>query len=296
MSHIPLYGVQFSPLSQLEQLGVHIIDTISRPPRREWMCSIRRTESIKSMNDNLNSLAIIATFLAAVQAQVLTASMNQNGTNLQIATNALLFGGLFINALSGTIGIMGANQLQRTYGLLQQRETSIHSLADALKKMSHPSKEASEDHVALFHHLYLLQLIIFPLLHTPRLWNTQSAIIAQSAPLLEQIILGSDLPKSLKITATYTLSDYRHATNRLAKSASLPSLAFAASLLVPWLVLAGLCCFTTGVLCLVFDSQPRQVWAVSISALGCTGLLLLGVIVFIVKFDPRPVAIPFGDA
>ncbi|KAJ7134381.1 hypothetical protein C8R44DRAFT_423537 [Mycena epipterygia] len=273
--------------NQLASLGVRMADTVSQATTTwDWLRSIRQTDSLQLMNTNLNSLAIIATFLAAVQAQAISFSLNNNHTNLQIAANALFFAGLFADVLSGSIAIVGAVQLQRTYSLVQQRQSSLANLSDALK-----SPEGREQgNLALVNHLRFLEMVIFPLLRSPRLWNTLSAPLRHSAQLVECIIKGESLTAAL-----YPLADYRHSTNRLAKCRVGTSLGFAASVTVPPLVLAGLACFAVGAICLVLDSQPIAVWVASFAVLGGTLILLLAVLAFVGGID-RPIALPFHDA
>ncbi|KAJ7677108.1 hypothetical protein DFH06DRAFT_1169796 [Mycena polygramma] len=229
-------------------------DTVaSQSTTWDWMRSIRKAESLQQMNGSLNSLAVIATFLAGVQAQAISFTLDNNETPLQTTTNTLFFAGLFIDVLSGTIAIVGAVQLQRTYGRLQQRETSLTALQDVSKNMP----QAPElDNVVLAHHLRFLGMVIFPLLHTPRLWDALSEPLKQSANLVEQIFRESDRDHADRITLAYALADYRHTTNRLANSAFRTTLGFAASLTVPWLILAGLCSFASGAAILAFESQP----------------------------------------
>ncbi|KAJ6572990.1 hypothetical protein B0H10DRAFT_2105982 [Mycena sp. CBHHK59/15] len=280
-------------INRLATLGAHMADTISQGETWDWMRSIRQTESLQLMSTNLNSLAILATFLAAVQAQAITFSLDKNSTNLQTASNALFFGGLFVDVLGGTIAVVGSVQLQRTYRLLQQRESSLTSLNDVLKNLSRSQR--GQDNLALVHHLRLLEIVIFPLLHSPRLWKSLSKPLNESADLVEQILNDSELEDSLRITYMYSISDYRHATTRLATSRFRTSLGFAASLTVPYLVMAGLGCFTAGAVCLVLDSQPVQVWATSFGVLGGTMLSLIAVLGVIVGVEPRRIGLPFHD-
>ncbi|KAJ7087118.1 hypothetical protein C8R44DRAFT_893280 [Mycena epipterygia] len=268
-------------------------DTISEAKTWDWMRSIRQTETLQLMNTNLGSLAIVATFLAAVQAQVISSSLDRNMTNLETASNALFFAGLFVDVLGGTIAIVGSVQIQRAYGLVKQRESSLAGLKDALNSSSRSAEE--QDTVALVHHLHYLERVIFPLLHSPGLWSSLSTPLKQSADLVEQIIKDSDVDDHVRITIAYSLSDYRHTTNRLAASSFFTSLGFAASLTVPSLVVAGLVCFTAGASCFVLDTQPVSVWATSFGVLGGTMLLLITVIGFITGIDPRPVSRPFNN-
>ncbi|KAJ7873952.1 hypothetical protein B0H13DRAFT_2348819 [Mycena leptocephala] len=200
--------------------------------------------------------------------------------NLQIACNALFFAGLFLDVLSGTIPIVGAIQLQRTYTLLQQRESALTSLSEVLRDTAQSAKEFQRDNLALVHHLRFLKMIVFRLLQTD---------------LAEDILRESNLDDADRITVAYSLADYRYTTNRLAKTAFRTSLGFAASLTAPWLVLAGLCSFSAGVVCLVLYSEPLAVWATSFAVLGDTGFVLFVVLAVIIGVDPRSVTPPFPN-
>ncbi|KAJ7892215.1 hypothetical protein B0H13DRAFT_2038671 [Mycena leptocephala] len=296
MSHMSCNVRPTASTNQLVPLEAFMANTIStRGTKWDWMRSIRQTESLQLMNTSLNSLAIIATFLAGVQGQAISFSLDQQNTNLQIGCNALFFGGLFLDVLSGTIAIVGAIQLQRTYTLLQQRESALTSLREVLKDTAQSAKEFQRDNLAIAHHLRFLKMIVFRLLQSPRLWNDLSVQLKESADLAEDILRESNLDNANRITVAYSLADYRYTTNRLAKTAFRTSLGFAASLTAPWLVLAGLCSFTAGVVCLVLYSQPVEVSATSISVLGGTGFVLFVVLAVIIGVDPRPVALPFPN-
>ncbi|KAJ7912177.1 hypothetical protein B0H13DRAFT_2477750 [Mycena leptocephala] len=279
--------------NQLVPLEAFMANTVStRGTKWDWMRSIRQTESLQLMNTNLNSFAIIATFLAGVQAQAISFSLDQQDTNLQIACNALFFGGLFIDVLSGTIAIVGAIQLQRTYTLLQQWESALMSLSEVLKDTAQSAKEFQRDNLALAHHLRFLKMIVFRLLQSPRLWNELSSQLKKSADLAEDILRESNLDDVDRITVSYSLADYRYTTTTAFRT----SLGFAASLTAPWPVLAGLCSFTAGVVCLVLYSEPLAVWATSFAVLGGTGFVLFSVLAVIIGVDPRPVTLPFPNA
>ncbi|KAJ7866131.1 hypothetical protein B0H13DRAFT_2067088 [Mycena leptocephala] len=155
MSHMSCNGrPQSASNNQLVPLEAFMANTVStRGTKWDWMRSIRQTESLQLMNTNLNSLAIIATFLAGVQAQAISFSLDQQTTTCKShATHSS--SGLFIDVLSGTIAIVGAIQLQRTYTLLQQRESALTSLSD----------EFQRDNLALAHHLRFLKMIVFRLI------------------------------------------------------------------------------------------------------------------------------------
>ncbi|KAJ7812421.1 hypothetical protein B0H13DRAFT_2383253 [Mycena leptocephala] len=199
--------------------------------------------------------------------------------DLQITCNALFFAGLFLDVLSGTIAIVGAIQLH-----------------EVLKDTTQSSKEFQRNNLALAHHLRFLKMIVFRLLQSPRLRNELSSQLKKSADLAEDILRESNLDDTDRITVAYSLADYWYTTNRLAKTAFRTSLGFAASLTAPWLILAGLCSFTAGVVCLVLYREPFAVWATSFAVLGGTGFVLFAVLAVIIGIDPRPVTLPFPDA
>ncbi|KAF7330852.1 hypothetical protein MVEN_02424600 [Mycena venus] len=281
---------RIQPFTQLATLASQMGEVVFLPSGDR---SIRQTDSLRMMNSNLNSLAIIATFLAGVQIQAISFSFDKNATSLQTTCNALFFGGLFVDVLSGTIAIAGAIQLQRTCTLLQQRESSLRNLTGALKNMP---KERECDGLALVHHLRFLEMVIFPLLHNPRLWNELSSPLKQSADLLEDIMRELQLNNALPTgTIAYPLSDYRHTTNRLAKYVFRTGLGFTASLAVPFLILGGICCFTAGAVCLVVSSQPAQVWITSLAVVGGTVLFLIALLAFTMNLHLHAISLPFED-
>ncbi|KAJ6530101.1 hypothetical protein B0H19DRAFT_1192100 [Mycena capillaripes] len=267
--------------AELTALGATMAATIAQPRRSNWRRSIRRTDSLQLLITNLNSLAIIATFLAAVQAQVIGFSWDKNDTHLQKACNALFFAGLFVDILSGTIAIVGAVQLQRIYGLLQQRDASLTGFNDTAKRLSN-----SQDSLALMHHLRFLEVVVFHPLSSPRLWKALLQPLNQSADLVKQMIEESEVEEALQIAFAYSLSDYRDATNRLAASRFRTSLGFAADLTVSSLVIAGLACLIAGALCFALYSQPVGVWATAFGVLGSTMLMVLLVAAFIMGLTP----------
>ncbi|KAF7347398.1 hypothetical protein MVEN_01495600 [Mycena venus] len=271
------------PRTQLVDLEGHMRYFVSHA--KTW----DRTDSFKLTSTNLNSLAIIATFLAGVQAQIISSSITKNDTKLEIACNALFFGGLFVDVLSGSIAIIGSVYFQRTYRLLQLRESSLSRLRNVAEAMNQVRRQ---DGLALVNHLRTLEMVIFPPLHTPRLWNSLSGSLKESEDLMQQMMTDHALDDSLRIPALYALEDYRDTTNQLAKSRLGTSLGFVASLIVFPLILAGLGCFIAGAICLVLDGQPKSVRITSLAVVGGTILLFLVVLGFSVK-DPRSVKPPF---
>jgi hypothetical protein len=121
-------------------------DLISQSP---WGFSLQHVESVKSMQDNLNALALIvrflnflkllvlvgssfsgkATFIAAVQAQVITYAYQSNSTALEVT---IFFTVLFLDIVGGCMAYIVAVQLQHIYALLLRRTNSVSQIVNSL--------------------------------------------------------------------------------------------------------------------------------------------------------------------
>ncbi|KAJ3852479.1 hypothetical protein EV368DRAFT_82499 [Lentinula lateritia] len=65
-------------------------------------------ESAKNQVGRLSSEATIATFLAAVQSQIIAISYQDNSTNIQIATNALGFAGVLLDVITAFLALLAS--------------------------------------------------------------------------------------------------------------------------------------------------------------------------------------------
>ncbi|KAF7332446.1 hypothetical protein MKEN_00126600 [Mycena kentingensis (nom. inval.)] len=220
----------------------------------------------------LNSLALIAIFFAGVQAQTISASLNQTDTALNVVTNCLAFAGLFFDVLGGNWAIVGSIQLQSTHALLSERKTAISELREALKKVQSDSRQ-----LALLNHLHILDKTILAPIYHPQLWKELCETFQQSTEGMERVLRTMD--DAVQISAAYSIADYRDATRALKRYASQTSLGIAASIAVPSIVIAGLACFAAGASCLAVSSQPTAVWATSFGVVAAT--ILLFSIVFV---------------
>ena len=79
-----------------------------------------------------------ATFIAAVQAQVITYAYQSNTTNLEVAINAFFFTGLFLDIVGGCMAYIVAVQLQHIYALLLRRSTSVSQIVNAFDQYTPP--------------------------------------------------------------------------------------------------------------------------------------------------------------
>ncbi|KAJ7068715.1 hypothetical protein C8F01DRAFT_1119075 [Mycena amicta] len=235
-----------------------------------------QTAQLAQRMEPLSSLAIIAVFLAGVQAQAISFSLNQNATRVEIVTNAFAFAGLFLDVLGGSWALVGLIQLQHSQALLNERKLAISNLRETIKLALTGMNDSKQ--LTLLNHLHLLEKVIFPPIYHPQLWTEMSDPLRNSALTMEKILRTLD--ESFQISAAFSLEDYRNSTEALMAASARTSLGLTASVAVPLIVIAGLCCFALGALCLAVSSQPVEVWATSIAVVGVT--LLLFAIVFLV--------------
>ncbi|KZS96214.1 hypothetical protein SISNIDRAFT_450846 [Sistotremastrum niveocremeum HHB9708] len=69
-------------------------------------------EGLKARIDNVNAMAIVATFLAAVQAQLISFTWQSNSTSLEKAINIFSFVGLAFDIIGTATGLISALTLQ----------------------------------------------------------------------------------------------------------------------------------------------------------------------------------------
>ncbi|KAJ7846065.1 hypothetical protein B0H14DRAFT_964002 [Mycena olivaceomarginata] len=81
----------------------------------------------KALSCSLTSEATIATFLAAIQAQLVAISYQDNSTRLKVATNALGFAGLLIDVISACLALLASNILQRHIAIVEKQLTAIET-------------------------------------------------------------------------------------------------------------------------------------------------------------------------
>jgi len=77
-------------------------------------------DGMKARMDNVNALAVVATFLAAVQAQIISLTYEQNGSSLQQAVNAMSFLGLSFDIIGTAMGLISALTMQPDQQRLNQ--------------------------------------------------------------------------------------------------------------------------------------------------------------------------------
>ncbi|KAJ7226223.1 hypothetical protein C8J57DRAFT_1731127 [Mycena rebaudengoi] len=130
--------ILISSISLLAQVapvpGLTFILELLREPEMDW-------DAVKDRIGGLNSEATIATFLAAVQAQVLALSYQDNSTGVKVATNALGFAGVLLDVLTACLALLASTLLQRHTAIVERQlalieDTSPERLAEIRKVLN----------------------------------------------------------------------------------------------------------------------------------------------------------------
>ncbi|KAJ7326267.1 hypothetical protein DFH08DRAFT_885244 [Mycena albidolilacea] len=215
----------------------------------------------ENARDNVGALtaeATVATFLAAVQAQLIALSYQDNSTRLKVATNALGFAGLLLDVITACLALLASSILQRHIAVVEKQLTAIETAtAEQLKDLTLPSRGLP--------YAFDIQRRIsdktaarLPELQRPR----PSAEEGDNAPQL--INSRTEIPRSHG-------PDIRIIAESLAQIRSALSIGDSASAAI----LYGVVCFFASVLCLAVATQPPAVWIVS--AVVCSLFVILPV-------------------
>ncbi|KAJ7130375.1 hypothetical protein C8R44DRAFT_872187 [Mycena epipterygia] len=112
-------------------------------------------ETIKAQVGYLTSEATIATFLAAVQSQIIALSYGNNSTHVKVATNILGFAGVLLDVIAAFLALLSSTVLQRhiaitrlraiVSGLLMSPDILRRLLSKMRKRAAVLSKSDSQD-------------------------------------------------------------------------------------------------------------------------------------------------------
>jgi hypothetical protein len=224
-----------------------------------------------------------ATFLAAVQVQAISFTIDQNSTRLQIATNTLFFLGLFLDVLGGCAAYAGVTRLQRIHALIQKRAMDASAVTGALEKYKHSDPDNSLRPIipTISQHLRFLDVMFLRVLDDIRLWTQVLQHLIHALDAMESFIYSLDNEhKGLREEVLYSLRQYRTTVNELAHRKLSAILAYSTNIIAPPTVLTGVLCFLSGMMCFLKESEPVAVWAPSFTAVVGV-LLLLGIVVTI---------------
>ncbi|KAJ7789927.1 hypothetical protein B0H14DRAFT_3891495 [Mycena olivaceomarginata] len=229
-------------LAVLEYVPVPYLSAISS------LIKTQAAQDWENAKDNIGALtaeATVATFLAAVQAQLIALSYQDNSTRLKVATNALGFAGLLLDVITACLALLASSILQRHIAIVEKQLTAIETAtAEQLQDLKLISRGLP--------YAFDIQRRIsdktaarLPELQRPR----PSAEESDNAPQLNS---RTEIPRSHG-------PDIRIITESLAQIRSALSIGDSASAAI----LYGVVCFFASVLCLAVATQPPAVWIVS---------------------------------
>ncbi|KAJ7077238.1 hypothetical protein C8R44DRAFT_826256 [Mycena epipterygia] len=227
-------------------------------------------ETIKAQIGNLASEAAIATFLAAVQSQIIALSYLDNSTGVKVATNILGFSGVLLDVITAFLALLSSTILQRHIAIVEKQLGSIEDaspqqiqevtallytierrgfLAAALSPSSIPPD--------IRRRLYAKIRTRMVVLSTPHTQDPNTNALQAGGP--EESAESAELNISL-IPTSFT---------HIRSAASIGDAAGTAMFL-------GILCFFASVQCLAISTQPRAVWIVS--AVICSFVVVLPVL------------------
>ncbi|KAJ7825454.1 hypothetical protein B0H13DRAFT_2442400 [Mycena leptocephala] len=217
------------------------VRSISEVPRNQW-------ETVKNQVGDLVSAATIATFLAAVQSQIIALSYQDNSTHLKTATNVLGFAGVLLDVTSACLGLMTSTVLQRHIAVVEKQLDAIEDASPEQLQETLRFLEASRTRGQLL--ASLLSSSAFPDL----LRRILAKVMARAAVLEKQNTDGDG----------GELNPLTESTGFRIEAVPNPSIGGAAS----GAMLLGVLCFFGSVICLAVSTQPHVVWIIAVALTG----------------------------
>lgn len=225
-----------------------MITTCSAHGKRKRSCSSSALfcSNLSGVTTILISRIILkATFLAAVQAQLIAFTYQNNSTRIQRATNAISFLGLSFDVIGTAIGLLSALTMQPD----QQR----------LNQALFASSEAYAEWVAIARELAELEL-------QEKLGSGRSVPLhlmqermAQQRQYLERTVVLNERKKNW-IKQDEARTEELEDLSRALVVGNIKGLAPLA------LMALGIICFFVGLLCFVIDTQPPVVWGTTLGS------------------------------
>ncbi|KAJ7836487.1 hypothetical protein B0H13DRAFT_1913046 [Mycena leptocephala] len=187
-------------------------------------------ETVKGQVGSLTSEAAIATFLAAVQSQILALSYQDNSTCVKTATNALGFAGVLLDVITACLALLASTILQRHVAIL----ADIWTFLQSAEPRNLPPDIARR---------FLIRM------------RVRLTALAKTLPQ-DDAHGGDDIRFTLPMESTQL--------NVAAISPSLKNIRSATSIgdAAGTAMLFGVLCFFASVLCLAVSTQPPVVWIV----------------------------------
>ncbi|KAK7013648.1 hypothetical protein R3P38DRAFT_3003546 [Favolaschia claudopus] len=234
--------------SESAQRASSPLRTILHPPaHQDW-------DDIRNKGGSLVSNATMATFLAAVQSQIIALSYQDNTSPIAVASNALGFAGILLDVSSARMGLNASAALQR-------HTTHIDNQLRAIDDAS----------------LHQLTQIDSSLLSNEAIYGLSSRIHRRLEARLR--ILRNERRQSQSHPSLPDDDVVRLADSSIPLLRGLPGACKEVQLAVAMgnaagnLMVLGTLSFFGSVICLAASTQPRAVWIVSIMVLASVGFV-----------------------
>ncbi|KAK7013657.1 hypothetical protein R3P38DRAFT_2720401 [Favolaschia claudopus] len=201
--------------------------------RQDW-------DDIKSESTSLLSNAAIATFLAAVQSQIIALSYQDNASHVAVACNVLGFAGVLFDVSSACFALGASTTLQRYTTII---DNEINAIDDAsprqLAQMDlapvHGDAYGVSDIWLRIHKKVEMRMRILRNEQNPSQGH-ETSIVDRGQPLLRA-----------------SQESWKEVQGALAVATAASNL-----------MILGVLCFFGSIICLAVATQPRAVWIVSV--------------------------------
>ncbi|KAJ7190330.1 hypothetical protein GGX14DRAFT_408102 [Mycena pura] len=211
--------------------------------RQDW-------EAAKSQIGGLTSEAAIATFLAAVQAQIIALSYQDNSTRLKIATNSLGFAGVLLDVITACLALLASTVLQRHIAVVEQQLGAIENASvEQLREIMDQC------------------VLLAPDVHRRVFVKVQARM-----DVIKKQLGSVDAEGQLNFRTASAGLHFEAVPEAIKHMQSVAPIGDAAGTAM----LFGILCFFASVVCLAVSTQPVVVWIVS--AATCSLVVLLPVV------------------
>ncbi|KAJ7160546.1 hypothetical protein C8R43DRAFT_1176794 [Mycena crocata] len=202
---------------------------------------------------NLTSEATIATFLAAVQAQIVAISYQDNSAGVKVATNVLGFAGMLLDVSAACFAMLASTLLQRHMTLIERElnvieNASLQELMEAIRVLhANPRRLVSVEIQRRIVATAIKHLRDFAKALTE---NADANVPSQKLGKSPKLNIGSLTTSFAKVQNVTFIGDVSGNT-----------------------LLLGILSFLASVQCLAISTQPRAVWI--ITAVICFAVVAL---------------------
>ncbi|KAJ7198128.1 hypothetical protein GGX14DRAFT_402155 [Mycena pura] len=213
-------------------------------------------ERVNNQIGSLTSEATIATFLAAVQSQVIALSYQDNSSGVKVATNVLGFAGVLLDVITAFLALLSSTILQRHITVVEKQLASMEDatpgqLTKAFHFLTMNDSVLPRD---MYRHLYVKG--------RQRLLVLSKSQEQDQNPNTEMSQWLTMRPESTELNIPLIAASCAH----IQSAAFIGDAAGTAMLL-------GILCFFASVQCLAVATQPPAVWIVS--TVICSFILIL---------------------